>query len=288
MTSFMFDSGISSLIEALHQLEEYKKSKDHQHLRFVLIHLDGAFELIIKKSLIHKGVDVIKKYGNTIGVLDCLDEMKKEIKKASETENHLNDIINLNEVTFIHKFRNDAQHIGSITKEEQILEIIPKALESINAFLKVIFDYECDTLEDYLSGVGLQKDPMQLYFDEANNAYYVGEIEIAYIRKFSAVMKTMRELCMELLGLDIKETRKYMQNLLKLIKTAPFKKKYPDKDLSFLIENFDVITGVRYKLTHGTKIEKEEILEAWSKLNTYESIFLDMYLYIKSSFQGNS
>ena len=99
MTQFMFESGISSLKQALFHLDKYNITQDYQHLRFVLIHLDGAFELIIKKSLINQGIDVIVKYGHTKGVLDCLDEVKKEIKKNEREESHLNELINLNEVT---------------------------------------------------------------------------------------------------------------------------------------------------------------------------------------------
>ncbi|MHA1809812.1 MAG: hypothetical protein ACTSYH_05805 [Candidatus Heimdallarchaeaceae archaeon] len=245
-----------------------------------------------------KGNDVWKKF-KTKSMLELLDEVKKEKTKNESENNNLDELVHLNEVAFIHRFRNNAQHNGSITKEEQLLEIIPKAMIAMNAFLKVILNHKCDILSDYLSGLGIQKDPTQLYFEEANNAYYAGELFIAFQKKLSAIKSTIRDLSKWLNVYETRKIRRYKEDyprdipdypklIMKLIETEPFKKKYPDEDLSHMKKDYILASNLSRRLKGIVNIDQEEVLSHWSKLNTIESKIIDVYLYVKPKFESDS
>ncbi len=198
MTSFMFKSGTESLEQAIKHFQIHERTKESKHLRFGLIHLDGAIELILKESLKSKGIHFLRGKGSGwYGVFECLWEIREDINRKEQKKifpKELSDILYLNEMELLHELRNSAQHIGVYHSKEQLQELVPKVLQALQAYLKFVFDLDISGLDEYLKNIGKEKDAKKLYLEEAEIAFNQGNLAMAFIQKHIVLENLLREI----------------------------------------------------------------------------------------------
>ncbi|MFX0062602.1 MAG: hypothetical protein ACFFC7_10530 [Candidatus Hermodarchaeota archaeon] len=182
--SFILDSALESLEQSLWHWKVYKRTNDSKQLRFTIIHLDCAVELIVKEYI--KGLDRIlyEKDRKSLDLSSCIKSLRR-----SPVE-----LLNTNEILFLHEIRNNTQHLGLRPAEDQVSQIIIKVLTSIRSFLKVSFNIDLKPLEKALDESGEKRDPSYIYLDHAEAAYNAGLFETAFLSKIIVLELEIRKL----------------------------------------------------------------------------------------------
>jgi len=298
MTQYIFNSGIDSLKQALDHLNQYEMTNDHKHLRFALIHLDGSIELLLLKSLIDKGINVMDKFGKTKGILNCLDEFKKGIiedQAEEEAVKELKQFIYFNEIVLLHRYRNEAQHIGSITKEDQLIEIINKVLESLMAYLDVIFNRSIVELDSYIRKLGRVMYPLELYFEEANKLMRENRIKEGILKKFNVIDNLITNIYENLI-MEIKNPSYSREDIIEyfdeIIKNEELIKRYSKEELDKISNEFHSIVYDVFFIMNSNDDPYIEInlTEINISLNSVIDILLNVYrsLKMKEEMSDNS
>jgi hypothetical protein len=117
---------LRSALEVLeHGLWHYFRSETSTDMKFALLHVDQAIELLLKERVRAGGKSIYKSPKETItiwGAYQLLDEMRCAIPEKPDLE-------------LLHEERNNIQHKSSNPSPEDAAFYIEKALRFINRFL---------------------------------------------------------------------------------------------------------------------------------------------------------
>lgn len=279
----MFKSGIESLEQAINHFQIHNRTKEPKHLRFGLIHLDGSIELILKESLKNKGIHFLRGKGSGwYGVFECLWEIREDISRKEHKKNfpeELSDILYLNEMELLHELRNSAQHLGVYHSEKQLDEIIPKVLQALQAYMKLIFDLNIKELDEFLKNIGREKDPMELYLDEAESAFNQGNIVMAFLQKYIVLENLLNETLIKMGYQRIRNfLRMYSFFQKEILESESFMNRYNEEERKNMFSDFTSIREIRNQLLHDVKpFDEESILESYITLTKLLKQIMEVY-----------
>jgi len=271
MTSFMFKSGIESLEQAIEHFQLFEKNKELKHLRFGLIHLDGAIELILKESLKSKGIHFLRGKGTGwFGVFECLWEIREDIGRKEKKKifpKELSDILYLNEMELLHELRNSAQHVGVYHSSEQLSELIPKVLQALQAYLKLVFDIEVNQLDKYLKDIDREKEAVELYIEEAEITFNQGNTKWAIVQLYIVLERLFRE-SLILLNEDIDVSKAIGFRLFDLLRRNDFREIFGPKRTNKILSRFKEIRIIRNAIVHEVEhpYGEDELLICYKEL----------------------
>lgn len=237
----LLNSGIESLIEGLTQIESYERNKNLKNIRFAILHIDTAVELIVKEYIKEKTQRIIiEKDHKSLSLPDCI----KSLHRAQA------EILYVNDILILHEIRNNAQLLGLRTAEDQSLEIIEKVLISLRNFLELKFNCKIGELEEYFEQIGYKKTPVENYLDGAKLAYQNGLLESAFIQYY---------IVLEFL------TKKFLENEMR---TVGFN---THRNIMLNLKNYNLISNGEYK-----DIKKMRFLRNTLTHSPNESIVADI------------
>ncbi len=287
MTSFMFKSGIESLEQTINHLQIYNRTKEPKHLRFGLIHLDGAIELILKESLKNKGIHFLRGKGTGwYGVFECLWEIREDISRKEHKKTfpkELSDILYLNEMELLHELRNSAQHLGVYHSEDQLQELIPKVLQALQAYLKLVFNRNIKELDEYLVNIHKEKEAMELYLEAAESSFNQGNITMAFLQKYIVLENLINE-TLVILGYERVRNIFRMYSFFKkeILENKLFAESYSEKEKKVMLKNFEHIRDIRNQLVHAMKpFDEESLIRDYKILTELIQQIMDGYKVLK-------
>ena len=280
MTKYIFDSGIDTLELGLFHLNKYHNENKHKDLRFALILLDNAIELIVKKALIDKKIVVMKDWKLKY-ILECLSEVRKLVDKANVKDKkikQLKDLFYINEIAIFHQYRNDAFHVGGIQKEENLLQIIPIVLQSCQSFLSAFFNKKVEYLDNYLSRLTRVIYPLETEYDQVIGKYGKIENKVYLPQAFEFLQKIIIHCSNNILGKKKDYTIIDIENAIeKLRKIKDLKHTFLEDMAPTIKEKFVFVRDIIISVKANLSIDYEIIIKAITYLNSIFSFFIEMY-----------
>ena len=280
MTTSMFDSGIDSLIHGISHLEKFQSEREIKDLRFGLISIDNGFELLLKKCLIDMNVLVMKNW-RTESVLDSLEKVRKAIEKSNlgiDKKNELKPFIYHNKLIILHNYRNTTYHVGSITKEEQLIELINEVLLSIPNFLKIFFDETIEQLNSYLSRITFVVYQLETEYNQLNKKR--GQItDKQYLQQSYELLRTIIIHCSNhIFGEKDSYTNADLVNAIdKLKQLNELENTYIEDWVPTIKKMFIHVRDINESVNANLPVDDEVVKESFTDLNRSFSFFLEIY-----------
>ena len=283
----MLESGIDSLIHGISHLERYNYEKKIKDLRFALISIDNAFELLIKKCLIDKQILVFKSW-KTKSVLDGLAEIRKQIENsrlAYSEKNDLKPFIFHNELIILHNYRNDTYHIGSITKEEQLIEILNDVLKSVKPFLKIFFNINISQLDTYLMSLTVEVFPLDDGYNQLLDKRGKISDKEFFLQAYPLLKTIIVHSSNHLFG--EKKTYSYpdlIEVINKFKKIKELENTFLKNMMPTIIEKFSHVKDIWELATSDFPVAEELISNSFADLFSSFSFFIEIYRLIEMGF----
>ncbi|MHA1640777.1 MAG: hypothetical protein ACTSXA_08750 [Candidatus Heimdallarchaeota archaeon] len=288
MTSSLWEAGIDSLIHGLVHLDKFQVERNVKDLRFALISIDNAIELLFKKCLDDNGIEIMKSNLKTVNFIENLDKIRKLIKKTTLQDNDkekLELFLKNYKIKTFHKDRNETFHTGSIKKESQLVELMNDVLESIQSFLLVFFEESVEQLNDYLSKATIVIYPLEEERKQLSENY--GRIpDKQYLQRSYELLRKIIIYCADQI-FDKKErySNADLDNAIdKLKQIKEFKFTFLEDLAPTIKKKFNHVKSIYEFLNVKYLIDDELIRQAIIDINTLFSFFLEIYRYLEMGF----
>lgn len=288
MTTFLLESGIDTLIHGIFHLKKYHSEGETKDLRFALINIDNAIELLLKKSLLDIGIDIMTSNYRTKSILDNLKEIRKIIEGSSlskTVKKELEPFINHFKIITFHKDRNEAYHVGSIKKEEQLIELTNDILKSIQSFIKAFFDMNVNQLDSYLSGLMLIVYPLDVKYNQLNDKR--GKItDQVYLQQSYELLKSIIIYCFNhIFGAKDSYTNTDLETAIdKLKQMKEFEHTFLEGMAPTIKNKFTRIRDINELVIAKIQIDDEIIKDTFFDLSSTFSFFLEIYRFVEMGY----
>lgn len=288
MTTSMWKSGIDSLIHGIFHVNKFHSEREIKDLRFALISIDNAIELLLKKCLDDNGIDIMSGGYKTKNIMDNLKEIRKLIKNTTltdDTKKKLELFVNHFRIKTFHKDRNDAYHVGSIKNEAQLVELTNDVLGSVQSFLKVFFKKNVDQLDSYLSGLTLVVYPLDAEYKQLIKK--LGKISDGqYLQQSYELLRTIIIHCSNhIFGEKESYTNIEIETAIDRLKQLKeLEHTFLEGIASTIKAKFVHVRDINELVISNLPVDDELIRETFFELSTSFLFFLEIYRFIEMGY----